>query len=107
MQAVNRKLTTNKPQNKNQKTMNIHNYPLIMGVQLTKAEFSLCTGVTPNRLRLAISANEDKLKRLGYGHYDKMLMPQVSAWLCEYLGVSIDMTVLQQKIVDKRREVRV
>ena len=87
--------------------MTIHDYPLIMGVQLTKAEFSLCTGVTPNRLRVVIQANEDKLKRLGYGHFDKMLMPQVCAWLCEYLGVTIDMAVLQQKIVAKRHEVKV
>lgn len=70
--------------------------PAFMAISIHKGEFCYCTGLSPYKLKKVIKQHEDKLKRLGYSQYDKILMPNVSEYLCRVTGVQIDMNRLAE-----------
>lgn len=70
--------------------------PAIMAISIHKGEFCYCTGLSPYKLKNVIKQHEDKLKRLGYSKHDKILMPNVSEYLCRVTGVQIDMNRLAE-----------
>lgn len=77
--------------------MSVPNYlPDIIAPQMHKGEFCYCTGLSRYKLTNILHANADKLARLGYHKYDKILMPNVVRWLCDYTGLAIDFELFCQ-----------
>lgn len=64
--------------------------PWAISVPLHKGEFAYCTGISPYKLKQLIKKHEDKLKRLGYSTYDKVLMPTIVTYLLKVSGLHID-----------------
>lgn len=64
--------------------------PSIISMPLHKGEFAYCVGITPYKLKQLIKKHEDKLAKLGYSKYDKVLMPTVVGYLCKVSGLRIE-----------------
>lgn len=61
-----------------------------------KGEFCYCTGMSRYKLTKFIKEHEPQLRRLGYGKYDKILMPNVTQYILRATGLSVDMERLAQ-----------
>lgn len=70
--------------------------PSIMAISIHKGEFCYCTGLSPYKLKQLIKKHEPQLKKLGYGKYDKILMPNVTMYLLKVTGLSIDIDRLTE-----------
>lgn len=70
--------------------------PAVITMPLHKGEFAYCVGLTPYKLKQLIKQHEDKLTRLGYKKYDKVLMPTVVTYLCKVSGLRIEYNRLSE-----------
>lgn len=82
--------------------MKRHFLPDFVGISMTKSQFCFCTGCTPYRLRLILTANANKFERLGYHKWDKILMPAVIRELLALTGLRIDIDYYTQYVAGQR-----
>lgn len=76
--------------------------PDYVGISLTKSQFCFSTGLTPYKLRCVLLANEQRLSRLGYHKWDKLLMPAVVRELLAITGLRIDVDYYSQYVAGQR-----
>ena len=76
--------------------------PSFIGISMTKSQFSFCTGVTPYQLRKHLQTNEKRYEKLGYHHYDKLLMPAVVMQLLADTGTRVDVDLYTQYVAGQR-----
>lgn len=70
--------------------------PPMVGISMSKAQFSFSTGLTPYKLRKLLTQHRGTLKRMGYSTYDKVLMPSVVLYLLDVTGLQIDIDLFAQ-----------
>ena len=64
--------------------------PNLCAVALHKNELAYCLNISEYKLKQLIKKHEPALARMGYGKYDKMLMPVVVSYLLQKSGLRID-----------------
>lgn len=83
--------------------VNSNYLPPLVGIAISKAQFCFCTGCTPYNLRKIIALNYDRLVKLGYHTYDKLLMPSVTLELLALTKLQIDLDLFVQYVQRARR----
>ena len=96
------KMTSNVHQTKIKESMQRNFLSSVVGISMTKSEFSFATGCSPYRLRCFLKANEKKYARIGYHRWDKLLMPAVVRELCADLGLQVDIDYYTQYVAGTR-----
>ena len=76
--------------------------PDLFAIAMTKSQFCFCTGLSPYKLRKILLATPTKWERLGYGKWDKLLMPAVVRELLAVTGLRIDLDYYSQYIAGQR-----
>lgn len=76
--------------------------PTFVGIAMTKSQFCFCTGLSPYKLRQILLSNPEKWKRMGYNHWDKLLMPNIVRELVLITGLQIDIDYYRQYILGQR-----
>lgn len=76
--------------------------PDFIAISMTKAQFCFATGCSPYKLRNILHRNAAKYARLGYGKYDKLLMPAVVRELLQDTGLRIDVDYYTQYVAGQR-----
>lgn len=76
--------------------------PPLIGIAMTKSQFSFCTGCSPYRLRQILTQAYDRYHKLGYNKWDKLLMPNVVLQLLEDTGLQIDVDLYMQYVAGQR-----
>lgn len=76
--------------------------PDYVGISMTKSQFCFSTGLSPYRLRVLLSENPEKWRRLGYHKWDKLLMPAVIRELLAVTGLRIDIDYYSQYVAGQR-----
>ena len=76
--------------------------PDFVGIAMTKSQFCFSTGCTPYKLKQTIKKRASKYQKLGYGKYDKLLMPAVVRELCADTGLRVDIDYYTQYIAGER-----
>ena len=64
--------------------------PNLCAIALHKNELAYCLNISEYKLKQLIKKHEQALGRMGYGKYDKMLMPVVVSYLLQKSGLRID-----------------
>lgn len=64
--------------------------PNLCAVALHKNELAYCLNISEYKLKQLIKKHEPALMRMGYGKYDKMIMPVVVSYLLQKSGLRID-----------------
>lgn len=70
--------------------------PPLLGIALTKQEFCFCVGISKYYFNKLISDNADRLAKIGYNKYSKLLSPRIVLYLCEITGLQVDIDLYDQ-----------
>lgn len=76
--------------------------PSYVGIAMTKSQFCFSTGCTPYKLRCILHEHAKEFQKLGYSHWDKLLMPAVIRELLNITGLRIDVDYYTQYVAGKR-----
>lgn len=70
--------------------------PPLLGIALTKQEFCFCVGISQYYFNQIIKANAERLEKIGYQKYSKLLSPRIVLYLCEITGLQVDIDLYDQ-----------